>query len=74
MHDFSFSTLSLVVRSKNVSSSNFEEAIVAFELYNLHEDPDELNDLYKKDITTASQMKDELLEAISTANRDHPKK
>ena len=46
----------------------------AFELYNLQEDPDELNDLYKKDITTASQLKDELLEAVSTANRDYPKK
>jgi len=46
----------------------------AFELYNLQEDPDELNDLYKKDITTASQMKDELLEAVSTANRNYQKK
>ncbi len=46
----------------------------AFELYNLQDDPDELNDLYKKDITTASQMKAELLEAVSAANRDYPKK
>jgi len=46
----------------------------AFELYNLQEDPDELNDLYKRDITTASQMKDELLEAINTANRNYSKK
>ena len=45
-----------------------------FELYNLQEDPDELQDLFSKDINTASQMKDELLEAINTANRNYPKK
>jgi arylsulfatase A-like enzyme len=45
-----------------------------FELYNLQEDPDELRDLFRSDITTASQMKDELLEAISTANRKYQKK
>jgi len=45
-----------------------------FELYNLQEDPDELQDLFSKDITTASQMKDELLEAINTANRTYQKK
>jgi arylsulfatase A-like enzyme len=46
----------------------------AFELYNLQEDPDELQDLFTKDINTASQMKDELLEAINTANRNYQKK
>ncbi|HLO17059.1 MAG TPA: sulfatase/phosphatase domain-containing protein, partial [Anaerolineales bacterium] len=46
----------------------------AFELYNLQEDPDELHDLFGKDITTTSQMKDELLEAINTANRNYQKK
>ncbi|HSB02462.1 MAG TPA: sulfatase-like hydrolase/transferase, partial [Anaerolineales bacterium] len=46
----------------------------AFELYNLQEDPDELQDLFSKDINTASQMKDELLEAINTANRNYQKK
>jgi Sulfatase len=45
----------------------------AFELYYLQEDPDELHDLFRRDITTASQMKDELLEAISTANRNYQK-
>jgi hypothetical protein len=44
-----------------------------FELYNLQEDPDELHDLFRRDITTASQMKDELLEAINTANRNYQK-
>jgi choline-sulfatase len=46
----------------------------AFELYNLQEDPQELHDLFRKDITTASQMKDELLEAIHMANRNYDKK
>jgi arylsulfatase A-like enzyme len=46
----------------------------AFELYNLQEDPDELHDLFGRDITTASQMKDELLEAVNAANRNYQTK
>jgi arylsulfatase A-like enzyme len=45
-----------------------------FELYHLDEDPDELQNLFSKDITTASHMKDELLEAINAANRNFQKK
>lgn len=45
-----------------------------FELYNLQEDPNELRDLFGKDINTASQMKDELLEAINAANRNYQTK
>jgi arylsulfatase A-like enzyme len=45
-----------------------------FELYHLEQDPHELQDLFSKDITTASQMKDELLEAIDAANRNFQKK
>lgn len=45
-----------------------------FELYNLEEDPHELQDLFSKDITTASHMKDELLEAVDAANRNYQKK
>lgn len=41
-----------------------------FELYHLQEDPQELHDLFRRDINTASHMKDELLEAINTANRN----
>jgi arylsulfatase A-like enzyme len=41
-----------------------------FELYDLQEDPQELHDLFSRDINTASHMKDELLEAINTANRN----
>lgn len=44
-----------------------------FELYNLQDDPHELQDLFTKDITTASHMKNELLEAINTANRNFQK-
>lgn len=42
-----------------------------FELYQLEDDPNELQDLYTRDITTASQLKDELLAAIDTANRNY---
>ena len=45
-----------------------------FELYQLQEDPDELHDLFSRDINTASHMKDELLEAINTANRNYQMK
>lgn len=45
-----------------------------FELYDLREDPQELQNLFSKDITTASHLKDELLEAIATANRNYQKK
>ncbi len=45
-----------------------------FELYNLQEDPAELQDLFSRDINMASRMKNELLEAISAANRNYQKK
>jgi hypothetical protein len=45
-----------------------------FELYNLQNDPEELHDLFSGDINMASHMKDELLEAISAANRNYQKK
>ena len=40
----------------------------AFELYNLNDDIDEMKDLYLLDVVTASQMKEELLDAFD-ANR-----
>ena len=46
----------------------------SFELYDLYEDPNELRDLFKEDINTASQMKEELLDAVSAANRNFQKK
>jgi hypothetical protein len=45
-----------------------------YELYHLDEDPDELQNLFSKDITMASRMKNELLEAIDAANRNFQKK
>lgn len=42
----------------------------SYELYHLDEDPHELQNLFTKDITTASHMKDELLTAIDAANRN----
>lgn len=45
-----------------------------FELYNLQEDPNELQDLFGKDITAASHLKDELLTAVHAANRNYQKK
>ncbi len=40
-----------------------------FELYNLNDDIDELEDLAEKESVIASQMKQELLDALSVANR-----
>ena len=40
-----------------------------FELYNLHEDPDELTNLFDADAVVAKQMKDELLTALDNSNR-----
>ncbi|HEX6034955.1 MAG TPA: sulfatase-like hydrolase/transferase [Anaerolineales bacterium] len=45
-----------------------------YELYHLDDDPAELQNLFTKDITTATQMKEELLEAVTKANRDFQKK
>jgi arylsulfatase A-like enzyme len=45
-----------------------------WELYDLEEDPYELQNLFSEDINTASQMKEDLLEAINAANRNFQKK
>jgi arylsulfatase A-like enzyme len=44
-----------------------------FELFNLEEDPDELSNIVEADIITASRMKEELLTALSEANRPYQK-
>jgi arylsulfatase A-like enzyme len=41
----------------------------SFELYNLHEDADELNDLFVVDPLTASRMKEELLQALEASDQ-----
>ena len=50
--------------------TGYRDHLDSFELYNLQEDPEELHDLFSRDINTAAQMKDELLEAVHTANRN----
>jgi len=40
----------------------------SFELYDLRDDIEELDNLFEKDIVSASIMKDELLDALATAN------
>ncbi len=42
-----------------------------FEFYDIHEDPDELNDLMTKAPPAAGQMKDQLLDALDTADRPY---
>ena len=42
-----------------------------FELYNIQEDPDELNDLFPQNLPVAKQMKDQLLDALETADRPY---
>jgi arylsulfatase A-like enzyme len=42
-----------------------------YEFYNLEEDPEELHDLARDDITTFSHLKAELLEALAEANRPY---
>jgi arylsulfatase A-like enzyme len=47
----------------------YEKYDQRFELYNLHDDPNELSDVFKTDTLVASQMQDELLTALDDANR-----
>ena len=46
----------------------YEDQDDIFELYDLHEDIDELDDLFTKDKVTAARMKQELLDSLSTTN------
>jgi hypothetical protein len=48
-----------------VSWENYDDA---YELYNLENDIEEMNDLYTSETVIASQMKAELLEALTAAN------
>ncbi len=40
----------------------------SFELYDLQDDTEESDDLFNKDIVSASLLKEELLDALATAN------
>lgn len=46
----------------------------AFELYNLQADPEEMKDLFEAETSTASLMKEELLDSLADANRPFIKK
>ena len=46
----------------------YEKYDQQFELFNLHDDPDELTNLFDTDTMMASQMRDELLAALDNAN------
>jgi arylsulfatase A-like enzyme len=45
----------------------------AFELYNLQVDPEEMKDLFESETSTASLMKEELLDSLADANRPYLK-
>jgi predicted nucleotidyltransferase len=42
---------------------------ISFELYNLRDDADELNNLFAANQVMASRMKEELLDALDASNR-----
>jgi arylsulfatase A-like enzyme len=43
----------------------------AFELYNIHEDPDEIKDLFTENPSVARRMKDQLLDALGQADEPY---
>jgi len=53
---------------KLIYYKGYEEYPEAFELYDLREDPDELDDLFERDRVTANQMKAQLLNALEDAD------
>lgn len=59
---------------KLIAYKGFSEYDKEFELYDLSTDPEELNDIYAKDVTVARRMRDELLAALEDANRPFLKK
>jgi len=54
---------------KLIHYTGYEKYDQQFELFNLHEDPNELTNLFNIDTVIASQMKDELLTSLADANR-----
>lgn len=55
-------------RKKLIYYKGYQGYEDSFELYDLQEDIEELDNLFKKDTITASTMKEELLDALATAN------
>lgn len=54
---------------KLIAYLGYPEFQQGFELYNLEEDPDELNDLFAKESVIANRMRDEFLTALERANQ-----
>jgi arylsulfatase A-like enzyme len=56
---------------KLISYVGYEDYDGKFELYDLADDPQELNDLSSKDISTLNSMKEEFLDHLSQANKQY---
>ncbi len=59
---------------KLIAYLGYEKVDQVFELYNLENDPDELNNLASKDLKKLSAMKDELFSYLDEANQPFKKK
>lgn len=59
---------------KLIAYLGYENFDHVFELYNLENDPDELNDVSSKEAKTLSDLKDEFFEYLNEANRPFEKK
>lgn len=63
-------TISLIKgRSKLIHYMGYPKKPEVFELYHLQDDPEEIKDLFEADPTTASLMKEEMLDSLADANR-----
>jgi arylsulfatase A-like enzyme len=63
-------TISLIQgHSKLIHYMGYPKKPETFELYNLQDDPEEMKDLFEADPSTASSMKEELLDSLADANR-----
>jgi arylsulfatase A-like enzyme len=51
----------------------YDELDGKFELYDLDNDPEEMTDLTGKDLASAKQLKEELLDALADADRPYQK-
>jgi choline-sulfatase len=67
-------TISLIYGPyKLIHYTGYPKKPEAFELYNLQDDPEEMKDLFEAETSTASLMKQELLDSLADANRPYLK-
>ena len=59
---------------KLIAYLGYEDLEQAFELYDLENDPDELDNLASKDINKSSSMKDEFFAYLDEANQPFTRK